>query len=101
MTPEDLYWLGLAKAGSEEKLAKALGYQGFTGFTNAQRQFDRWKAGGGMRFDTSLRLLEIIGMLRNPAPELKRKAGALRSTHRQGRLRGRQSVQEHRQGRGG
>jgi hypothetical protein len=51
-----------AVGGDDYELARMLGMS----IVSTQRQFARWRAGQGMNFDTTIKLLEIAGLLRAP-----------------------------------
>ena len=49
-----------AVGGDEYELGRLLGIS----VVSTQRQFARWRAGQGMNFETTIRLLEIAGLLK-------------------------------------
>jgi hypothetical protein len=61
LTPAELFEAALkAVEGDEYALARRLGLS----LSTAPRQFARWRRGEGMRFETTIALLEIAGLLR-------------------------------------
>ena len=51
-----------AVGGDEYVLARKLGLS----LSTAPRQFARWRRGEGMKFEVTIALLEIAGMLKQP-----------------------------------
>ena len=60
LTRRELLEAALESVGGDEyELARMLGMS----IVSTQRQFARWRAGHGMNFETTIKLLEIAGLL--------------------------------------